>query len=155
MMMNTTSYKPRGRDLGQGQMPEDGGRMTEKISSFRELKAYQATRYPAQALFDDSKAWPKEEAYSLTSQIRRASRAVGAALAEAWAKRSYPAHFLSKLTDADAELQEVCHWIETAAECEYLNPNRADELGKTARDIGRMIGTMMLKHESFCRKKDN
>ena len=128
--------------------------MAGKISSFKELKAYQAARALAQELFEESKAWPKEEAYSLTSQIRRSSRAVGAALAEAWAKRSYPAHFLSKLTDADAELQEVCHWIETASECGYFTEARGEELVITAKEIGKMIGTMMLKHESFCRKQD-
>jgi len=127
--------------------------MAGKISSFRELKAYQTARALAQELFEESKAWPKEEVYSLTSQIRRSSRAVGAALAEAWAKRSYPAHFLSKLTDADAELQEVCHWIETAAECGYFTQARGEEFVKTAQQIGRMIGTMMLKHESFCRSR--
>jgi len=127
--------------------------MTGKISSFRELKAYQAARALAQELFEESKAWPKEEAYSLTSQIRRSSRAVGAALAEAWAKRSYPAHFLSKLTDADAELQEVCHWIETAAECGYFTQDRGEEYIKTTQQIGRMIGTMMLKHEKICRSR--
>jgi len=129
--------------------------MAEKISSFRELKAYQAARSLAQNLFEESKRWPKDEVYSLTSQIRRSSRSVGAALAEAWAKRSYPAHFLSKLTDADAELQEVCHWIETATECNYFTRSQEAELLKNVKEIGRMIGTMMLKHESFCRKKDN
>jgi four helix bundle protein len=129
--------------------------MAEKISSFRELKAYQAARSLAQNLFEESKRWPKDEVYSLTSQIRRSSRSVGAALAEAWAKRSYPAHFLSKLTDADAELQEVYHWIETATECNYFTPAQETELLKDVKEIGRMIGTMMLKYESFCRKKDN
>ena len=129
--------------------------MTEKISSFRELKSYQEARSLAQVLFEESKEWPKEEVYYLTSQIRRSSRAVGAALAEAWAKRSYPAHFLSKLTDADAELQEVYHWIETATECNYFTPAQETELLKNVKEIGRMIGTMMLKYESFCRKKDN
>lgn len=129
--------------------------MAEKISSFRELKAYQAARSLAQNLFEESKRWPKDEVYSLTSQIRRSSRSVGAALAEAWAKRSYPAHFLSKLTDADAELQEVYHWIETATECNYFTPAQETELLKNAKEIGRMIGTMMLKYESFCRKKNN
>jgi len=129
--------------------------MAEKISSFRELKAYQAARSLAQNLFEESKRWPKDEVYSLTSQIRRSSRSVGAALAEAWAKRSYPAHFLSKLTDADAELQEVYHWIETATECNYFTPAQETELLKNVKEIGRMIGTMMLKYESFCRKKDN
>jgi len=129
--------------------------MTGKISSFRELKAYQEARSLAQVLFEESKEWPKEEVYSLTSQIRRSSRAVGAALAEAWAKRSYPAHFLSKLTNADAELQEVYHWIETATECNYFTPAQETELLKNVKEIGRMIGTMMLKYESFCRKKNN
>jgi len=129
--------------------------MAEKISSFRELKAYQAARSLAQNLFEESKRWPKDETYSLTSQIRRSSRSVGAALAEAWAKRSYPAHFLSKLTDADAELQEVCHWIETATECNYFTPAQEAELLKNVKKIGGMIGTMMLKYESFCRKKEN
>lgn len=129
--------------------------MAEKISSFRELKAYQAARSLAQNLFEESKRWPKDEVYSLTSQIRRSSRSVGAALAEAWAKRSYPVHFLSKLTDADAELQEVFHWIETATECNCLTTAQEAELLKNVKEIGRMIGTMMLKYESFCRKKDN
>ena len=129
--------------------------MAEKISSFRELKAYQAARSLAQNIFEESRRWPKDEVYSLTSQIRRSSRSVGAALAEAWAKRSYPAHFLSKLTDADAELQEVYHWIETATECNYFTPAQETQLLKNVKEIGRMIGTMMLKYESFCRKKDN
>ena len=98
--------------------------MAEKISSFRELKAYQAARSLAQNLFEESKRWPKDEVHSLTSQIRRSSRSVGAALAEAWAKRSYPAHFLSKLTDADAELQEGFHWIETATNATILRHHR-------------------------------
>ena len=125
--------------------------MAEKISSFSELKAYQAARSLAQEIFEESKAWPKEEVYSMTSQIRRSSRAVGAALAEAWAKRSYPAHFLSKLTDADAELQETCHWIETAFECGYFALAKQEALLKVAKEIGKMIGMMMLKYESFCR----
>lgn len=124
--------------------------MTKKILSFQELNAYQATRSLAKEIFEESKAWPKEEIYSLISQIRRSSRAVGACFAEAWAKRRYPAHFLSKLTDADAELQETCHWIETAIECGYLSAERANPLLLSAKEVGKMIGAMMLKHESFC-----
>jgi four helix bundle protein len=125
--------------------------MTEKISTFSDLRAYRQARNLAHQLYEKSRQWPKDEIYSLTSQVRRSSRAVGASLAEAWAKRRYPAHFLSKLTDADAELQETCHWIETASECGYLSAEEASQLLKSAKEIGKMIGTMMLKHESFCR----
>ena len=85
--------------------------MAEIISSFKELRAYQEAVRLQEMVFEESKLWPKEELYALTSQIRRSSRAIGAAMAEAWAKRRYPAHFLSKMTDADAELQESQHWI--------------------------------------------
>lgn len=124
--------------------------MPEKISTFSDLRAYRQARDLALQLYEKSRQWPKEETYSLTSQIRRSSRAVGASLAEAWAKRRYPAHFLSKLTDSDAELQETCHWIETAVECGHLESEEADRLLRSAKEIGKMIGAMMLKHESFC-----
>ena len=128
--------------------------MSEKISSFSDLRAYRQARDLARQLYEKSRIWPKEEVYSLTSQIRRSSRSVGASLAEAWAKRRYPAHFLSKLTDADAELQETSHWIETASECGYVSAEEASQMLKSEKEIGKMIGTIMLKHESFCRVLD-
>ncbi len=65
------------------------------------------------------------------------------------AKRRYPAHFLSKLTDSDGELQETCHWIDTALACGYLSqPSYSDLIAKTAL-IGKMLGTMIRDHESF------
>ena len=75
--------------------------MTERISSFRDLRVYQLAFELQQELFEVSKAFPPEERYALTDQIRRASRSIGANLAEAWQKRRYVAHFVSKLTDAD------------------------------------------------------
>jgi four helix bundle protein len=88
--------------------------------------------------------------YSLTDQIRRASRSIGANLSEAWSKRRYPAHFLSKLTDSDGELQETQHWLATAEACEYLRPDELASLSEQAETIGRQLGSMINKHESFC-----
>lgn len=87
--------------------------MSERISSFRELRVYQAAFEMQQQVFAVSKGFPTEEKYSLTDQIRRASRSVGANIAEAWQKRRYPAHFTSKLTDSNSELSETQHWIDT------------------------------------------
>lgn len=89
-----------------------------KVNSVRELEVYQAAFGLQQAIFAISKKFPREETYSLTDQIRRASRSIGANMSKAWAKRRYPAHFLSKLTDSDGELQETHHWLETAEACE-------------------------------------
>ena len=82
--------------------------------SFRDLLAYQKARQLSREIFQITKAFPREELFSLTDQIRRSSRSIGAQIAEAWAKRRYERYFLSKLTDADGEQQETRHWIETA-----------------------------------------
>ncbi len=91
--------------------------------SFRDLEVYKLARELAQEIFKLSKCFPKEETYALTDQIRRSSRSVGAQIAEAWAKRRYEKHFISKLTDADGEQQETHHWLETAFDCGYINKN--------------------------------
>jgi four helix bundle protein len=69
--------------------------------SFRDLMVNQKARQLAREIFLLTKMFPKEEMYSLTDQIRRSSRSIGAKIAEARAKRRYVAHFISKLTDAD------------------------------------------------------
>lgn len=94
--------------------------------SFRGLLAYKLARELSLLVFERTKQFPKEEAYALTDQIRRSSRSIGANIAEAWAKRRYEKHFISKLTDADGEQQETQHWLETAVNCHYLTPAEAD-----------------------------
>src|SRR4029077_17699350 len=81
--------------------------MSEKISSFKDLRVYKLAFELQQEIFETSKRFPAEERYALTDQVRRASRSIGANLAEAWQKRRYVAHFVSKLTDADGEQAET------------------------------------------------
>jgi four helix bundle protein len=121
-----------------------------KVNSFDELEVYQAAFTLQQDLFSLSKHWPKVEDYSLTDQIRRSSRSIGANIAESWAKRRYPAHFLSKLTDADGELQETLHWLKTAKACEYVSAADHERLIPQLQQIGRLLGSMINRHESFC-----
>jgi four helix bundle protein len=89
--------------------------------SVRDLVVYQKAKALAKDIFEITKRFPREEMYSLTDQVRRCSRSVGGQIAEAWAKRRYVKHFVSKLTDADGEQNETQHWIETARDCRYLN----------------------------------
>jgi four helix bundle protein len=121
-----------------------------KVNSFDELEVYHAAFALQQDLFGLSKHWPKVEDYSLTDQIRRSSRSIGANIAESWAKRRYPAHFLSKLTDADGELQETLHWLKTAKACEYVSAADHERLLEQLQQIGRLLGSMINRHESFC-----
>ena len=83
--------------------------MSKYVKRFQELDVYQKQREVSREVFRLSKKFPSEEKYSLTDQIRRSSRSVGAQIAEAWAKRLYPKHFVSKLTDADGEQLETQH----------------------------------------------
>lgn len=84
------------------------------VENFRELDVYKLSRQLSKEIFEVSKKFPKEEMYSLTDQVRRSSRSVGAQIAEAWGKRKYEKHFISKLTDSDGEQMETQHWNETA-----------------------------------------
>src|SRR5579864_6466642 len=99
----TEDGRPRTEDGGPKQSRRPTDRMAEKISSFKDLRVYQAAFQLQQAIFETTRAFPSEERYALTDQIRRSARSIGANLAEAWQKRQYPAHFVSKLSDADGE----------------------------------------------------
>ena len=118
--------------------------------TFRELEIYQAAFKLQHDIFGITKRWPVEERFSLTDQIRRSSRSIGANLAEAWAKRRYPAHFLSKLTDSDGELQETFHWIESACDSGYVSDGEHVALTSQATAIGGKLGSMIAQYESFC-----
>ncbi|HRI78400.1 MAG TPA: four helix bundle protein [Cyclobacteriaceae bacterium] len=119
------------------------------VNSFKELTVYQSSRALAKAIFALSKNFPKVEDYSLTDQIRRSSRSVGAQIAEAWAKRKYPRHFMSKLTDADGETAETQHWIEIAYDCQYFSDTEKALLLEKCIGIGKMLNSMISKVKSF------
>ncbi len=124
------------------------------VDSFRDLEVYKLARQLSFEIFETSKGYPKEEMYSLTDQIRRSSRSVGAQIAEAWAKRRYKRHFISKLTDADGEQQETQHWIETALDCGYLSSRQSKNWLEHYASVGRMLNSMMNKADSFCSQPD-
>jgi four helix bundle protein len=118
--------------------------------SFQDLIVYQKARQMQREIFRVSKSFPREENFSLTDQIRRSSRSIGANITEAWAKRRYPHHFLSKLTDADGEQFETQQWIGTALDCGYVTQEQVKALVDQYKEIGRMLGSMMDKADLFC-----
>src|SRR5262249_15484375 len=99
--------------------------MSGKIRTHCDLQVYRTAFDAAMTIFEMTKAFPKEETYSLTDQIRRSSRSVCANLAEAWRKRRYRAAFVAKLVDAEAEAAETQVWLEFAVKCEYANRDQA------------------------------
>jgi four helix bundle protein len=98
------------------------------IDSYRELRVYQAAMDAAMQIFEVTKGFPAEERYSLVDQIRRSSRPVCTSIAEAWRKRRYKAHFVSKLSDAEGEAEETRVWLEFARRSGYLPEVEAERL---------------------------
>ena len=113
------------------------------IQSHRDLEVYQLALDVAMQIFELSKKFPVEERYSLTDQIRRSSRSVCLNLREAWAKRRYEAHFISKHSDCDGENSETDSSLDFARDCGYLTDKRHGELTKQCAEVGRMLGAMM------------
>ena len=108
-------------------------------------KAYQL----AMDVFLLSGRFPPEERYALTSQIRRSSRSVCLNLREAWAKRRYEAHFISKLTDCDGENSETDSSLDFAKDCGYIPESQHMKLSELNREVGRMLGSMINNPEPF------
>jgi four helix bundle protein len=131
-----------------------GGDMSDlqHAKSFRDLMVYQTSRQVAREVYTLSKSFPREEMFSLTDQVRRSSRSVGAQIAEAWAKRRYIRHFISKLTDADGEQLETQHWIESAMDCNLIEQQQAVDLLSKIAEIGRMLNSMIAKADLFCKE---
>lgn len=119
------------------------------VRHFREFEVYKKQRLLAKHVFALTRQFPREEQFSMTDQLRRASRSIGAQIAESWAKRLYPKHFVSKLTDADGEQMETQHWLMEAADCGYINESDGERLLLTCEEIGRMSGSMMRKADLF------
>ena len=119
------------------------------VRNIKEMVVYQKAYKQAMEFFEISKEFPVEERYALTSQGRRSSRSVPMNLREAWAKRRYEAHFISKLTDCDGENAETDTSLDFACDCGYITEERHTELTEMNREIGKMIGAMIKSPEKF------
>lgn len=116
---------------------------------FKELLAYKKSFELAMEIFEISKSFPKEEKYSLTDQIRRSSRSVAANIAESYRKRRYTNHFISKLTDSDAENSETYTWLEFSMKCKYINQETFEKLNIKNLEIGKLINYMINNPNKF------
>jgi len=120
-----------------------------QINSAKDLDVYKNAYALAMRIFELSKRFPGDEKFSLTSQIRRSSRSVCLNLREAWAKRRYEAHFISKLTDCDGENGETDSSLDLARDCGYINKQEHRELAESCARTGRMLGSMISNPEKF------
>ena len=123
------------------------------VSSFKELEVYKLSRKVSQKIFNLTNEFPLEERFSLTDQIRRSSRSIGAQIAESWGKRRYISHLILKLTDSDSEQFETQHWVDIAFENKYISQNDRNLLMADLESIVKMLNSMIDKANLFCQKK--
>ncbi len=120
------------------------------IRSFRDLEVYKRAREQAKRIFVITQSFPKEERYSLTDQIRRASRAVAGMIAEAWARRRYEAAFVNKINESLGEAMETQAWLDSALDCEYVDAKLHADLDQEYQGIGGMLNRMIDRADTFC-----
>lgn len=119
------------------------------MGDYLDMIVYQKAYKLAMDIFEITKNFPSEEKYSLTDQIRRSSRSVCANFVEAYRRRRYPAHFISKLNDTETENAETQVWLDFARDCKYLNSQQYDDLRFRNDEVGKMIWKMMQNPDKF------
>ncbi|MDT5124137.1 MAG: hypothetical protein QOC96_3619 [Acidobacteriota bacterium] len=119
------------------------------IRGYKELRVYQAAMEAAMQIFELTKGFPAEEKFSMVDQMRRSSRSVCANIAEAWRKRRYQAHFISKLSDAESEAEETRVWLEFACRCGYMSKARVEEIDDAYDKIIGQLVKMMSTSEQW------
>jgi len=120
-----------------------------QIKSAKDLNVYQKGYHLAMSVFEISSTFPAQEKFALTSQIRRSSRSICLNLREAWAKRRYEAHFISKLTDCDGENGETDSSLDFARDCNYITIEQHAKLTFLCKEIGGMLGSMIKNPKPF------
>ena len=116
---------------------------------FKETSVYKKAFAQAMQIFEISKSFPKEEKYSLTDQVRRSSRSVCANIAEAFRKRQYQAHFISKISDCDMENSETAVWIDFAFACHYIEEITSKRLLFENEEFGKLLHHMISNPEKY------
>lgn len=116
---------------------------------FRGLRVYELAFNLAMEIFHESRKFPPEEKYSLTDQIRRASRSVPANIGEGYRRKQYTKMFASKMSDADGEGTETQVWIDFARACGYISEELQIKWREGYEEVGRMLGGMIAHPERF------
>jgi len=120
-----------------------------RLNSAKDMDVYKTSYQLAMKIFEISKGFPAEERFALTNQIRRSSRSVCLNLREAWAKRRYEAHFVSKLTDCDGENSETDSSLDFSKDCGYITLRQHHEMVILCQQVGKMLGSMIKNPRPF------
>ena len=108
------------------------------MKTYRDLQVWQKSMTLVTEVYKISKGFPKDEAYGLTSQIRRCAISIPSNMAEGYGRNSTNEyiHFLRIATGSLYELQTQ---MEISMNLYYLNRDEFDKLYELSREIERML----------------
>ena len=118
-------------------------------TGFRNLIVYKKAFSLAMDIFELIKSYPKEEKYGLISQIRNSSRSVCSNIGEGYRKRQYPAHFISKISDADMENTEIQVWLDFSLACKYITEEIHQSYNERSEEVGKLLNDMIRNPEKY------
>ena len=119
------------------------------MGDYKDMIVFQKAYKLAMDIFQVSKTFPPEEKYSLTNQIRKSSRSVCANFAEAYRRRKYKPHFLSKLTDCESENTETEVWIDFSKDCGYINLQMYEDLNGRNGEVRKILFHMINNPDKY------
>lgn len=117
--------------------------------NFKETKVYKLAYEQAMEVLELTKTFPKEEKFSLNDQVRRSSRSVCTNIAEAYRKKRYPAHYILKVTDSDAENSETGVWFDFSKDCLYITSEKYTSLMERNEQIGKLLNHMINNPDKY------
>ncbi len=118
-------------------------------TGYKNLLVFKKAFELAMEIFELIKTFPVEEKYGLSSQIRNSSRSVCSNIGEGYRKRRYPAHFTSKISDADMENTETQIWLDFALSCNYIDHEVYERELKKTEEIGKLLNHMLNYPEKY------
>ncbi|MBW2487369.1 MAG: four helix bundle protein [Deltaproteobacteria bacterium] len=127
--------------------------MTDKITSYRDLRVFQNAMNVAMDIFHLSAKFPPEEQFALTGQMRQAARSVCSHISRAWRKRRFKTPFVAKLNDSEGQACETQVWIEFARQCKYLDDDTCEQLNDAYEQIMGQLGKMIGQADKWLIKK--
>jgi len=119
------------------------------IKSLFDLDVFKLSYSFAMDIFNITRSFPKEEKYSLTDQIVRASRSVSANIAEGFGRRTYENEFKKHLVYAMGSLEETKVWLLFSKDCLYISPEAYETFCKKYDEIGSRLYKLFQNWKTF------
>lgn len=124
-------------------------KIDKMIKKVKDLEVYVWSFDLAMEIFEITKNFPREEVYSLTSQIVRSSRSIAANISEGWAKREYESVFKQHLIHSLGSASETQTWLDFSLACSYIDEAKHTVLSEKLDSIGKMLTQLHKKWKSY------